>query len=94
MDESVFKEPKWIEMKRGVPIKMEVIIGEQPGGFFFARLLIEHDPGANKPPEEQMVFQLKKAAVTSDGDKPVPLKTMVFGVQAKPVKPAYGPIGQ
>ena len=94
VDESVFKEPKWIEMKRGVPIKMEVIIGEQPGGFFFARLLIEHDPGANKPPEEQMVFQLKKAAVTSDGDKPVPLKTMVFGVQAKPVKPAYGPIGQ
>ena len=94
MDASLFKEPKWIEMKRGVPIKMEVIIGEQPGGLFWAKLLIEHDPGPNEPPEEQMVFQLKAAPVTSWGDNPARLKTMVFGVQAKPVKPAYGTIGR
>ena len=94
VDASLLKDPKWIDMKAGVPIKMEVIVGEQPGGFFWAKLLIEHDPGKNKPPEEPMVFQLKKAPVTSWGDKPAPQKTMVFGVQAKPVKPAFGSIGQ
>ncbi|MDF7823060.1 hypothetical protein P4B35_03475 [Pontiellaceae bacterium B12227] len=33
----------WFHMTKGKPTDMEVVIGEQPGGIFYCRLLIEQD---------------------------------------------------
>ena len=49
----------WIEMREGESVKMEVLIGENPGGEFSGALMVERDGDAH-PPGVFPVFQLKK----------------------------------
>ncbi len=76
---------KWINMKKGVPAKMQVLIGECPGGGFFAWLCLEEE--GVQYPDGYPLFQLKAAPVPT-GVVPFAKEPMVFSVQ--PAKTGYG----
>lgn len=76
-----FAGGKWLSMKKGVPIKTEIIIGECPGGHFYAFLCLEEE--GVEYPSGFPVFQLKAGPVPPvAGGFPVGRETIVFGVQA------------
>ena len=71
---------KWITMRKGEAVKMQVLIGECPGGQFSSFLLIEekgqpYKPGAYAP------FQLKQGKIP-DGPRPQFTDPIVFGSQS------------
>lgn len=76
---------KWINKKKRVPAKMEVLIGECPGGSFFACLCLEEE--GVKYPDGYPLFQLKAAPVPG-GRIPFAREPIVFSVQA--AKTGYG----
>ena len=69
---------KWINMKKGVPSKMEILIGECPGGVFFACLCLEED--GVKYPDGYPAFQLKALPIPQGKHLPVASEGVVFGV--------------
>jgi hypothetical protein len=68
---------KWIEMHAGQPVKLEVLIGESPGGWFSNFLMIE-EQGAEHPPGVFPVFQLKQRDIPG-GTAPPHHGGIVFG---------------
>ena len=74
---------RWINMSKGSPIKMEVAIGEHPGGTFYAFLCIEED--GVEYPDGFPVFQLKDGPLPPVEGFPVGKETMLFGM--KPASP-------
>jgi hypothetical protein len=67
---------KWIEMRKGEPMKMEVLIGENPGGEFSCFLMAEEN-GVDHPPGVFPVFQLKAMDVPT-GSAPQHHGAIVF----------------
>ena len=88
-----FAGGKWINMHKGVPIEMKIIIGERPGGVFMAFLCIEEEGG--KYSDGYPVFQVKEGTVPPHGSPPplgfpIGKETMVFQIQKKGAKSAIG----
>ena len=76
-----FSGGKWLNMKKGVPVKMEIVIGECPGGQFYGFLCLEEE--GVQYPAGFPVFQVKAGPVPSvEGGYPVGKDAIVFGVQA------------
>ncbi len=71
---------KWIQMEAGVPMNMQVLIGEGPGGFSGFLLMIQKQ-GDNSPKGDYPVFQLKESPIPDlDPNFHFSKKRMVFGV--------------
>ncbi len=81
---------KWIAMRKSVPADLEIIIGECPGGGFFARLCIEEDGVAY--PDGYPVFQLKDVPIPENPGPSVSKKGIVFGVE--PAKMGFSSFGR
>ncbi len=77
---------KWMNMRKGVPMKMELIIGEMPGGVFYGILCLEEEKVAY--PAGYPVFQLKAGPIPPCPGFPVGKEAIVFGVQT--AKTGYG----
>ena len=77
---SDFAGGRWINMNKGSPIKMEVVIGECPGGLFYIFLCIEED--GVQYPDGFPVFQLKAGPIPPVEGFPVGKETMIFGVKS------------
>jgi hypothetical protein len=71
---------RWIEMRKGEPTSIEVLVGENPGGLFGAWLMIE-EKGAEKGGGGFSVFQLKEGKIP-EGNVPRHAGTILFGVGA------------
>jgi hypothetical protein len=71
---------KWIEARKGEVMKMEVLIGENPGGHFSCFLMVEEN-GMDHPPGTFPVFQLKAMDVPT-GVAPGHHGAVVFGARA------------
>lgn len=68
---------KWIQMKKNEVIKMEVLIGENPGGAFSCFLMIE-EQGVAHPPGVFPVFQLRQGELPK-GTAPEHHGSILFG---------------
>ena len=79
---------KWIEMKKGIPVKVEVLIGEHPGGLFRVFLCLEEEKVSY--PNGYPLFQLKGGPVLTNTGFPVSNEGIVFGLA--PTKTAVGAI--
>lgn len=73
----------WFNLRKNSPVKMDVLIGEGPGGHLRAFLLID-EKAAHNAPGDYAVFQLKDEPLPKEGGNQLPRgfkgKTMVFGV--------------
>ena len=76
----------WLNMKKGTPIKLEVLIGECPGGGFMAQLSIEED--GVQYPDGYPVFQVKEVPVPPNSYRPIAKNPIVFRIQ--PANSGYG----
>jgi len=77
---SQLRAGKWMNLRKGVPMKMELLIGECPGGVFYAILCLEEE--GVKYPDGYPVFQLKAGPIPACPGFPVGKEAVVFGVQS------------
>jgi hypothetical protein len=81
-DNCPFYKGSWFSLRKGSSVRMDVMIGEGPGGHLRAFLLID-EKAANNAPGDYAVFQLKDAAIP-EATKQLPRgftgKKMLFGV--------------
>ena len=87
---SSFAAGKWLNLRKGMPLKMEVLIGECPGGSFYAILCLEEE--GVQYPDGYPVFQLKAGAIPPCKSFPVGKEGMVFGVQG--TKSGFGSLSR
>jgi len=71
---------KWIQMRRGEAMKMEALVGENPGGGFLCFLMIE-EQGVDHPPGVFPVFQLRAGEIPT-GIAPGHHGSIIFGSRA------------
>jgi hypothetical protein len=75
-----FYKGSWFSLRKDSPVRMDVLIGEGPGGHLRAFLLID-EKAARNAPGDYAVFQLREAPLP-DASKQLPKgftgKTMVF----------------
>ena len=83
---NLFPGGKWINMKKGIPVKIEILIGEQPGGQFKVFLCLEEEKGSY--PNGYPLFQLKAAPILPNSGFPVSNEGIVFGLA--PARAASG----
>ncbi|MEI6893008.1 MAG: SHD1 domain-containing protein, partial [Pontiella sp.] len=85
----------WIELKAGVPMDMEVLIGEQPGGQFCAMLLVEEDGVEYETnPQNQKFLPIFRTAPTTHAMADAIMEHLVAGeadVFGGPVFQDYAP---
>ncbi len=85
----------WIELKAGVPLDMEVLIGEQPGGNFAAMLLVEVDGVEYETnPQNQKFLPIFRTAPTTHAVADAIMEHLVEGeadVFGGPVFQDYAP---
>lgn len=67
---------KWIEMRKGEAVKLEILIGENPGGHFSAALMVE-DQSAAHPPGAFSVFQTAETELPT-GNVPRTSGSIIF----------------
>ena len=71
---------KWIQMTAGIPMDMQVLLGELPGGYSGFLLMIQKR-GDDSPKGDYPVFQLKEGPLPDLGPNfHFSKKTMVFGI--------------
>jgi len=75
----------WIPMRKGEAVPMEVILGENPGGRFYAYLLIE-EKGVQYEKGVYSLFQVQKGDVPTSGIKTAK-DPIIFGV--KPARSVF-----
>jgi hypothetical protein len=79
---SEFNKGKWITMRAGEEMKLEVVIGEIPGGSFSTYLCME-EKGVTKPGGPYPVFQVRAMPVPRSDVATA--GTIVFGVREKAI---------
>lgn len=68
---------KWLMLRKGEVMKLEVLIGENPGGHFSSFLMIE-EHGVGHPDGIYPLFQLRQADIPG-GNAPAQHGTIIFG---------------
>ncbi|MEI6891460.1 MAG: SHD1 domain-containing protein [Pontiella sp.] len=85
----------WIELKAGVPLDMEVLIGEQPGGNFCAMLLVEEEGVKYETnPQNQDLLPIFRTAPTTHAMADAIMEHLVEGeadVLGGPIFQDYAP---
>ncbi|MDF7801985.1 hypothetical protein P4C99_21090 [Pontiellaceae bacterium B1224] len=70
----------WIELKAGVPLQMDVVLGEQPGGNFCAMLLVEEEGVEYETnPQNQPLFPIFRTAPTTHDTADAIMEHLVEG---------------